>query len=140
MLINRIKLIGFLCVIIIFGAFGCEKDEGGFPYGTCIKGKIVGFERCSGYVLIQVEGYDVGEKAAVPKFNDLGHIIEYIEYDNVIKAPPFGNLESPIGSIYFVARKYNPETDATPIIGCPPFIPYAVPIVVITAYSQIYCP
>lgn len=134
---KRLKLIEFLCGIFIFTAFSCEKKGDDFPYVTCIKGKIVGLEQCYNNVLIQVDGYDVGNKVTVPILNDLGHVIEYIEYDNVIKSPAFGILDGPI---YFVARKYNPDTDDL-IEFCPQnIIPYAVPIVIITNYSQIQCP
>jgi hypothetical protein len=134
---KRLKLFGFLCGIILFTAFSCEKKENDFPYGTCIKGMVVGYEQCYSNVLIQVDDYNVGNNVTVPVLNDLDQVIDYIVYDNVIKAHA-GQI--PDGPIYFVARKYNPDTDDITVL-CPlNIIPYAVPIVVITEYSQIQCP
>lgn len=56
MLMKQIKLIVFLCGIIIFAAFSCEKDEQSVKYAT---GYIVGYDPCTinhhyriGYVII----------------------------------------------------------------------------------------
>ncbi|MDD3701648.1 MAG: hypothetical protein RBR10_12600 [Bacteroidales bacterium] len=135
---KHLKFWGLLYGIIIFVAVGCEKQESDFPYGTCIKGEITGIEQCYGNVLIQIEAYNVGNKAAVSKYNELGHIVEHIEYDNIIKTPSIGFLE---GLIYFVAGAYNIDMDDVFIGPCPHnIIPHNVPIVILTHYSQTQCP
>jgi len=116
-------------------AFGCEKKENDFPYGTCVKGVVVGYEQCYNNVLIQVGDYNFGNKVTVSVINDQGHTVDYVEYENVIKAPA---NRIPDGLIYFIARKYKPDTDDS-IVLCPQIIPYDVPLVVITDYSQTQC-
>jgi hypothetical protein len=56
MLMKNLKLVGFLCGIVLFTAFGCEKDEQPLKYAT---GYIVGYDPCTinhqyriGYVII----------------------------------------------------------------------------------------
>ena len=133
---KNLKLFGFLCGVVLFTAFGCEKKENDFPYGACVKGVVVGYEQCYNNVLIQVSDYKFGNKVTVSVINDLGHVVDYIEYENVIKAPA-GRI--PDGPIYFTARKYDANIDDT-IVFCPQIIPYDVPLVVITEYSQTQCP
>lgn len=128
--ISLTKYILFMFIAMFI--LSCEKEEIEFPYNTCIKGTVIGYEQCYNNVLIQVANYNVGSKATIPILNDLGHVVEYIVYDNVIKAPG-GRI--PDGLIYFIARKYNPNLDHT-IVLCPlNIIPYNVPMVVITKYS-----
>lgn len=135
---KQLKFWGLLYGEIIFAAVGCEKQEDEFPYGTCIKGEVIGIEQCYGNALIQIEGYDVGNKVVVPIYNELGHFVKHIEYDNVIKTPSIGFIE---GSIYFVARAYNPDMDDVFLGPCPQNImPYNVPFVILTHYSQTQCP
>jgi hypothetical protein len=115
----------------------CEKQENGFPYDTCVKGKVIGYEGCGEGSLIQVESLEHGTTVV---YHD--NILGDTTYANVLKSPGI----YPKGIIYFKAREYNSETDNALFLGINPspcqmvFGPYSVPIIVITEYSQIKCP
>jgi len=138
MLMKRIKLIGFLCGIIIFGAFSCEKDEDGFPYYSCVKGKVIGYEECGEGSLIQLLEIEFGDNILYyDKTLD-----KFIYYKNLIKSPGL----YPMGIIYFKAREYDSNIDYSMFLRANPvpcqwlYGPYPASIVVITDYSQIQCP
>ena len=114
----------FICLSII----SCEKSENVFPFGTYVKGKVIGYEECGTGTLIQLT------------YEKLGNAESFMDsvYNNVIKSP--GTY--PLGTIYFKAREYNKHNDFS-LFGtdlCKAnFIPYDVPIVVIINSSQIKC-
>ncbi len=120
--------ISFLCGIIVFMAFSCEKENEKPP---CIKGEVFGFFECGEGVLIQIENMP-----------DMGNKIVYkdVEYENVIQAPG----EFPAGEIYFTYREYNRDKDyhlfQSDEICQMIYGPYDVPIIVITNFSQTKCP
>ncbi len=138
MLMKRIKLIGFLCGIIIFVAFSCEKNEDGFPYNTCVKGEVVGYEECGEGSLIRLLDVEFGDNILYyDKTTE-----EFISYKKVIKSPGL----YPMGIIFFKARKYDGRIDYPLFLGenqipCQwLYGPYPAYTVVITKYSQIQCP
>lgn len=138
MLMKRIKLIGFLCGIIIFTAFSCEKDENKFSYNACVKGEVIGYEECGEGSLIQLLEIEFGDNILYYD-KTLG---EFVSYKNVITSPGL----YPMGIIYFKARKYDRNRDHALFLGANPlpclwvYGPYATSIVVITEYSQTQCP
>lgn len=119
-----------ILVAILVGVLACEDS----PLSSCIRGEVVGYERCSNAVLIQVEkAYAIGEALTY---------YDHRSFDNVIRAPgKFGEYGDSI--VYFTFRRYQHENDsglfgATEI--CPSIYgPFDVPTVVITASSRVRC-
>jgi hypothetical protein len=135
---KQIKLVGFLCGILLFSTFSCEKEEKVFPYGICVKGKVVGYEECGDGSLIQLLEIEFGDNI---DYYDTA-TGEFISYDNIVSSPGI----YPKGIIYFIARKYDSKIDYPLFLGDNPvpcqwiYGPYAKSIVVITDYSLIQCP
>ncbi len=135
---KHLKFWGLLYGAIIFAAVGCEKQEDEFPYGTCIKGEVIGHEECGEGSLIQLLEVEFGDN--IFYYDKASN--ECIPYKNIIKSP--GRF--PMGMIFFKARKYDNKTDISLFLGENPtpcqwlYGPYSAYTVVITEYSQTQCP
>lgn len=131
---NRTLVILTISLFLINTLVRCEKDKDQFPYNECIKGTVIIYEQCAVGSLIQLEK-NIGGKN-INLTDSLGNVIKY---DNVVKSPGI----YPKGNIYFKARPYNSEEDASLFSVEYPcqlvYAPYDVPIIVITDYSTSNC-
>jgi len=135
-----ITIVLLLCIFWILTAFSCEKEKDfkDFPFGKCVKGKVIGSEECGEGSMIQLLDTDYGDNV---EYYDKA-LGEFISFGNIISSPGI----FPEGIIYFKTRKYDSETDHVLFLGDNPvpctwvYGPCAESIVVITDYSLIKCP
>lgn len=113
---------------------GCED----IPTPQCIQGKVIGYQSCHEMLLIEVLSQNLGEPLTLgDKF-----------YQRVVQCPVDFLTGTPLNNedpIYFRYRNFDPGRDTLPDSNqeqlCHPSVfPLAVPIIVITDYSNENCP
>lgn len=127
-----------MLVISLLFNYGCQKEEYDFPLYECTTGTVIGYEECGEGTLIQLHDVNYGKTIEIYDLKTQKNI----EYSNVVKSPGIYPKEK----IYFIARKYDKESDSDLFVSDNPkpcqwlYGPYDVPIIVITVSSTTNCP
>lgn len=138
------RLLPFALVVFLMHiGMGCEEDD---ISTNCVKGKVLGYDRCNQVSLIQIiSGNIKGDSLRLfeREYNNV------VQYPNSSNSDIFTNVEfqeeaiDTENIIYFNFRFFDPNEDEWPEndVFCPHNIgAHDLPIIIVTNFSKSNCP